>query len=41
MTLDDLIAQGRDKRVFAQRHPTDPSRIQALLIPPDIRAMCE
>ena len=38
---DELLAEGRDKRVFAQRHPTEPGRIQALPIPEDIRRMCE
>lgn len=37
----DLLAEGRDTRIFAIRHPEDPSRIKAIPIPQDIRRMCE
>ena len=29
-----------EKRAFVQRHPQDPSRMQAIAVPPDIIAMC-
>jgi 4-hydroxybenzoyl-CoA thioesterase len=38
---DTLLAEVREKRVFARRHPSDPNRIQAAPIPPEIRAICE
>jgi 4-hydroxybenzoyl-CoA thioesterase len=38
---DELLAEGRDTRVFCRRHPDDPKRIQALVVPEDIRKLCE
>jgi len=38
---DVLLAEGRDVRIFAIRHPDDPSRIKAVPVPEDIRRMCE
>ena len=35
------LAEGREVRVFARRHPDDPSRIQAVPVPPDIRKRVE
>lgn len=37
---DTVLVEGWEKRVFARKHPTDPQRIQALPIPPEIRAAC-
>ena len=37
---EQLLAQGRDVRVFAIRHPDDPSRIKAVPIPEDIKRLC-
>jgi 4-hydroxybenzoyl-CoA thioesterase len=37
---DALLAEGRDVRIFAIRHPADPARIKAVPIPEDIRIMC-
>jgi 4-hydroxybenzoyl-CoA thioesterase len=36
----ELLAEGRDTRVFAIRHPDDPERIKAVPIPEDIRHLC-
>lgn len=38
---DVLLAEGRDVRVFAIRHPDDPSRIKAVPVPEDIKRLCE
>lgn len=38
---EDLLAEGRDIRIFAIRHPADPSRIKAIPIPEDIKRLCE
>ena len=38
---DVLLAEGRDVRVFAIRHPDDPSRIKAVPVPADIKRLCE
>jgi len=38
---DTKLAEGREVRVFARRHPDDPARIQAVEIPPDIRKRIE
>ena len=35
------LAEGREVRVFARRHPDDPARIQAVEVPPDIRKRVE
>ncbi len=36
----ELLAEGRDTRVFAIRHPDDPNRIKAIPIPDDIKQLC-
>jgi 4-hydroxybenzoyl-CoA thioesterase len=36
-----LLVEGREVRVFARRHPDDARRIQALPVPPDLRARLE
>lgn len=38
---DDVLVEGREVRVFARRHPDDPSRIQAVSAPENIRKWCE
>ena len=35
------LAEGREVRVFARRHPDDPARIQAVEVPADIRKRVE
>jgi 4-hydroxybenzoyl-CoA thioesterase len=35
---DTVLVEGREVRVFARRHPDDPSRIQAVDVPAAIRA---
>jgi 4-hydroxybenzoyl-CoA thioesterase len=37
---DDVLVEGREIRIFARRHPDDPARIQAVLPPESVRAMC-
>ena len=37
----ELLTEAREVRIFAIRHPNDPSRIKAIPIPEDIRRMCE
>ncbi len=37
---DDVLVEGREVRVFARRHPDDPSRIVAVPAPDDLRAAC-
>ena len=37
---DDVLVEGREVRVFARRHPDDPSRIQAVTAPESIRQRC-
>jgi 4-hydroxybenzoyl-CoA thioesterase len=37
----ELLAEGRVVRVFAVRHPGDPSRIRAVPVPGEIRRLCE
>jgi len=37
----DVLAEGREVRVFARRHPEDPRRIQAVAAPESIRRACE
>jgi 4-hydroxybenzoyl-CoA thioesterase len=36
-----VVAEGREVRVFAQRHPEDPQRLKAVLPPADIRGQFE
>lgn len=38
---DVLLAEIVEKRVFAARHPEDPTRIVALPVPQDLRARCD
>jgi 4-hydroxybenzoyl-CoA thioesterase len=40
MRAGELLAEGRDTRVFAIRHPDDPERIKAVPIPEEIRNLC-
>ena len=37
----EVLVEGREVRVFARRHPTDPKRIQAVPMPDDVRTLCE
>lgn len=37
----DVLVEGQEVRIFAQRHPEDPRRIQAVAAPESIRAVCE
>lgn len=37
---EELLAEGRDIRIFAIRHQEDPTRIKAIPIPDDIRELC-
>lgn len=37
---DELLAEGRDVRIFAIRHPDDPARIKAVPVPEEIRRLC-
>jgi len=37
---EDVLVEGREIRVFAKRHPTDPARIQAVSPPASVRAWC-
>jgi len=37
---EELLAEGRDVRVFATRHPDDPKRMRAIPIPEEIKRMC-
>ncbi len=39
--LKDVLVEGREVRVFARRHPDDPSRIQAVEAPETVRKWCE
>ncbi len=36
-----ILVKGREVRVFARRHPEDPSRIEAVSVPVAIRERCE
>jgi len=36
-----VLVEGREIRVFAKRHPTDPARIEAVAAPESIRKSCE
>jgi 4-hydroxybenzoyl-CoA thioesterase len=38
---EDVLARGREVRVFARRHPDDPARIQAVAVPEGIRKRLE
>ena len=37
----EVLVEGREVRVFARRHPTDPRRIQAVPMPDKVRSLCE
>ena len=37
---DTLICEGTETRAFCIYHPDDPDRIQAVAIPPNIKALC-
>lgn len=37
---DTVLVEGREVRVFARRHPTDPVRIQAVHVPAAVREWC-
>ena len=37
----DVLVEGREIRIFAQRHPEDPSRIQAVRLPERLRKLIE
>jgi 4-hydroxybenzoyl-CoA thioesterase len=37
---EELLAEGRDVRIFATRHPDDPKRMRAIPIPENIKRMC-
>ncbi len=37
---EELLAEGRDVRIFAIRHPDDPARIKAVPVPEDIKRLC-
>jgi len=37
---DVLLCEGTETRAFCQRVPGDPDRIQAIAIPPEIKALC-
>ena len=36
----DVLVEGREVRVFARRHPDDPTRIQALAPPENVKKWC-
>jgi 4-hydroxybenzoyl-CoA thioesterase len=36
----EILAEGREIRIFARRHPDDPKRIQAVPAPESIRTLC-
>ena len=38
---ETLLAEGREVRIFARRHPDDPSRIQAVTLPDHLRRRIE
>jgi 4-hydroxybenzoyl-CoA thioesterase len=38
---DDLLAEGREIRIFAERHPDDRARIRAVRLPEHLRKLCE
>lgn len=38
---EDVLVEGQEVRVFAMRHPTDPSRIKAVPVPESVRKWCE
>lgn len=41
MRGDDLICEGTEVRAFCIQHPDDPSRIKAIPVPEDIKALCQ
>jgi 4-hydroxybenzoyl-CoA thioesterase len=38
--VDTVLCEGTAVRAFVQRHPQDPDRIQAILVPEAIEALC-
>jgi len=40
MRGDELICEGTEVRAFVSRNPDDPTRIKAIKIPEDIKALC-
>jgi len=40
MRDQDVLCEGRETRAFCVRHPDDASRIKAIPIPADIKALC-
>lgn len=38
---EDTLCESREVRIFAIRHPDDPSRMKAIPAPDDIRRLCE
>lgn len=38
---DDVLVEGREIRIFAERHPDDPQRIRAVRLPDHLRRLCE
>lgn len=38
---EDTLCEAREVRIFAIRHPDDPSRMKAIPAPEDIRRLCE
>ena len=37
---DTLICEGTEVRAFVTKHPDDPERIKAIVVPEDIKALC-
>lgn len=37
---DTLLATIVEKRAFVRKHPDDPARMQAIVVPDDIKALC-
>jgi len=37
---DTVLCEGTEVRAFVERDPADPSRIRAIAVPEDIKAMC-
>jgi 4-hydroxybenzoyl-CoA thioesterase len=40
MRGDTLLCEGTEVRAFCERHPDDASRIRAIPVPEDIKALC-
>jgi 4-hydroxybenzoyl-CoA thioesterase len=37
---DSVLCEGTETRAFCIKHPDDPSRIKAIAVPDDIKALC-